>query len=54
MSKEKLAPKPEPVSGKGVVGAHLGRRYDAETHQWVEDAAAPSAVQQSAPVGEKE
>lgn len=54
MGKEKFAPKPEPVSGKGVVGAQMGRRYDAATHQWVEEAAAPSAVPQSAPNGEKE
>ncbi len=61
MSKEKTAPVPlpgksasEPATGKGVLGAHLGRRYCPVTHQWLEGADAPAADSQLAPVGEKE
>jgi len=56
MSKDKTPrpAAPAPVSGKGALGAPLGRRYCPETHQWLEDAPASAADPQPAPVGEKE
>jgi hypothetical protein len=56
VSKKEQSSKPAPESsGKGVSGAHLGRRYCPETHQWVEDAEPVSvAVPQPAPDGAKE
>lgn len=54
MSKKEPSPKPAlALAGKGVTGAHLGRRYDPETHQWVEDAPAAEPASQPAPEGEK-